>query len=425
MLYLKNMTTQSTTQKETSETLETALTTQPIGPYVSTCVGNALQEGLILLGQQGGVLYDTQGSIIRKRQGTTIDNIKYLITSLTPNPLNTPWYPCLNASSPPGYCKFSNNISEFSELYGPLYSYGFNKMYPLDMGAKTIKEQLEIYIATHTENCANITSLLDIPEFAGYNITAEEPKAEIIFGSRDVSVILKYPIKMHIKENTISKTVPYSAKINVRFAKIYNAVDDMITKDNKYLEYELIDDTTYGFFIDQNGTSHSSDFRELIGAELTKANNIITIKDTLSIIDSQPYIFQFAIQNRAPVLDYINESLVIDQGQQPTISPTATDPDEDPIAYNIQGLNQLSVGLNTIKVSASDPQFTDYQNIEILVCSINNTGKNQKCDDECGASSNCNNLPIGLTNNCNTNTNKTYICNNRCLYVDSTINCTI
>jgi hypothetical protein len=42
-------------------------------------------------------------------------------------------------------------------------------------------------------------------------------------------------------------------------------------------------------------------------------SDILVIEDNKSIIDGRPYRFQFAIENRKPVLDFIDESVSYDK----------------------------------------------------------------------------------------------------------------
>jgi hypothetical protein len=63
-----------------------------------------------------------------------------------------------------------------------------------------------------------------------------------------------------------------------------------------------------------------------------KYDDIVVIKDEKSMINGKPFVFAFAVQNRYPALEYIDESssiLTADVGGTIHIEPIAYDPDED------------------------------------------------------------------------------------------------
>jgi len=420
-------------KERVEETFENALASQSIKQYVTSCLENALQDGLIILGNQGGFLFIDQGSIIPRTLVKTAqlnqENITYLIR---PVPLQPPWYPCFTPENPPGYCNFTNNLTRFPKLYS--YSFGTSKLPFLTkkQGAFSIQAQLEQYVSSYTKRCINIQSLIALPELAGYNISEGNISANVSFGANDVSAIIDYPVSISSGNKKISKVISYGAKINIRFLKIYESVNDMIQKDNNYLEYALVEDTLLGFFL-----GNPLKFRELYGATITKIqipnntyDNIIIINDSLSKIKGEPYAFKFAIQNRIPVLDYI-EKKILDENSQLTIYPKASDPDEDPVSITYTGwraesfpsliVTSSDIGYHLTTVHASDAQLEDYQDVEILVCSLNNIGRDGKCDAECGADSKCNSIAIGgLIGEC-TNVGKDYLedkCNENCQLID-------
>ncbi|MBR9691279.1 hypothetical protein GOV06_00675 [Candidatus Woesearchaeota archaeon] len=436
MYYLMGIVTQTTTQSNIQETFENALSSQSLTNYITACLENSLQEGLLLLGKQGGFLYQDQGSIISRSSVDTIDieqdAVSYLIIG---TPMHPPWYPCYTYTNPPNsyYCNFSNNISRYDKLYS--HFYGINN---LPKGINSIQKQLEAYISSYVKECASPSSLIQIPELAGYTITSENITSNVNFGINDVSVILDYPFKLQLENRQTSKTVSYGAKINVRFNRIYAAVNDIIQKDNNYLDYRLVQDTENGLFIDQNKTTHLLKFRQLFGAELTKTsvdiyNDLVVIKDPLSKIKGQPYVFQFAVQNRNPALDYIEE-IVIDANNQLTISPSAADPDEDPIRISYEGwryndfpslfVDEFDIGQHKTTVKASDSILIDYQELEIQIC---HPGTNvgilpDICIEKCGASLQCNNQQLSsVLATCTINPYLNDLCNDICQLITANI----
>ncbi|MBW2996139.1 hypothetical protein KY332_02430 [Candidatus Woesearchaeota archaeon] len=429
MYYLINITTQAKTQTAVEKALQTALNTQPISGYITACVENALEDGLALLGKQGGYIYQDQGSIIPKNLiQKTQDNIAYLIK---PTPVPAPQYPCTED------CEFTNNIQKFPDLFSQRYGRNTLPYLLKKDGDLSIQEQLEAYISNYVKDCANISALKTIPDLAGYNITTGTPSSEITFGINDVSVITNFPTTIQIQDNDLTKINQYGAKIKIRFKKIYNALNQIIELDNSYLDFDLTYNPQSGFFTDQKGNTITLEFRELIGANITKTrlqenihNFIITIKDPFYQIRNQPYIFQFAVQNRPPALDYIPSILVTDTGQQFSLSPSAKDPDEDPVAFFYDGwrksylpaftIDSTDLGYKIFKVTASDAQSQDYQEVRVLVCKASGVIDANICITDCGAELRCNNKERGsLFNTCShAKDHLQDMCNENCQQAD-------
>ena len=320
---------------------ETAIEPKPLDPYISQCLENTLYQGLILLGKQGGVLYKDQGSIIirtekRKPLKFGEDEVAYLI----------------KRHSTPSETSYGKNLLLFLTK---------------NQGSLSIQEQLEKYISINTEKCVNFPELKKLPELAAYEITEGSFNSEIIFGANDVTTKLNIPADIKINEKQTSKTLSYTTKANVRFRRIYDAIKQTIQKDNTNLDYSI-----------------AGQFNELLDAEITKQellyDDIFIITDSQSTIKGNPFLFQFAVENRYPVLNMQN--IEADEGDTLIVSPNAKDPDEDEITYTYESgwrssefqqqtpsfeLGDSDTGTHNVKITASDGQLQDSQEIEIHI----------------------------------------------------------
>jgi hypothetical protein len=351
-------------RKDTETSIKNTLASAAVNQYITSCVEDALQDGLVLLGEQGGYLYIDQGSVIPRVATISAGNTTYLIR---PMPMSAPWYPCKNPNDPPGpgFCNFSNNVTAFPDLFS--MAYGIKNLPSLERNVpSSIKNQLEKYISNHTKNCTK-SYLSSLPEFSAYSIIDEDIQVDVIFGENDVSAIASYPITININNNQISERKEYGARIKNRFKKIYYAVNEIIEKDNQYLDFSIVETVNSAYFM-----GFPLKFRELFDATITKeplASNIyddlVAIKDPFSKIRGIDYVFKFAIQNRIPALDYIKSA---------SDNAKAADPDEDTIMYSISGdgvsIDQYTGQITgsasgTFTVHASDGQLEDYQEVEI------------------------------------------------------------
>lgn len=412
LFYVMKSTTEKIAQDSAQDALTKLLEKIPLESYVTLCLDRSLKQALTIIGKQGGYIYKNQPGSIIPFDVDTINyqgnKISYLIE---PTPARPPWYPCFTQDDPPVYCAFINDIGDFNK-----YIFGTSKLPFLykSQGLYSIQRQLESYVSTQTKICTNFTGLMEKEEFEFYNITEGNISAEIFFHEFDTSIILEYPLIIQIPNNPAeTKLLEFKSTAKVRFRKVYDAVKEIIQKDNNFLDFNIIKDTELGFYKEEE-----LKFSALIpDAHIQKKiintfDDVIIINDSLSGTNGDNYIFQFARKNRYPVLDYINISIV-EEDKAITINPKAKDPDEDLLSFNLSGNTAnkfkfigndtykytppsptegapLPVGYYPFNLSASDSQLLDYQIVEILVCNLDlSIGQDQKCDKRCGADSKC------------------------------------
>jgi chitodextrinase len=94
-------------------------------------------------------------------------------------------------------------------------------------------------------------------------------------------------------------------------------------------------------------------------------------------IDSENIAITVDNINRPPVLDPISD-ITVSEGATITLSPTATDPDGDALAYTYSGwmtsnsytTNSNDSGTHTVTVTVSDGTLTDSQNVMITILDV-------------------------------------------------------
>ena len=110
---------------------------------------------------------------------------------------------------------------------------------------------------------------------------------------------------------------------------------------NDSSDYDMLAENQYGFnisFYNNNCT---------ICTDKGAFDDVVRIEDSLATIDGKPYIFQTAIKNRLPVLDYIHEAgpgstydIKIMQNDSLKLTPQGYDPDDASIKYYYAGWRQ-------------------------------------------------------------------------------------
>jgi hypothetical protein len=342
--YLAGLQTKLNSEAKIEKLAADILQSRSVSYYTSICLQNTLENGLKLIGLQGGYIYkDQPGSIVDFDVAFSDYNDKKAAVLIDSSERLPPSNPCYTADNAPAYCRFVYNITIFPELRS--YSYGITRLPSLYKTATkySIQSQIENYINIHVFECTNFSYLRGMPELRGYDIQEEQPKSNVNFEENSVTVDMDYPIQFSARGiPPITQLLKFNAEANVRFRKIYDAVNDIITKENYFLEYIIINDTLNGIFEDKELKFNLiKDNAELRIYKVSPDTDIIVLNDSASRINDENFIFQFARNNRNPVLDFISNehnSNEIDaavlEGKGIEIKPAARDPDEDIVHYS-------------------------------------------------------------------------------------------
>lgn len=334
---------------------------------ITSCLRQTTEEGLVLLGKQGGQIFESQG-------GLTPDNLQETSTITPPiGNVGTFFY-----STPPEYPfpTFPFRGETTFEGY-----YGVNNLPPLNpsQGQTSVKENLEHYINTKLPECTNFS------QFDLYEITEGQPSATLNYAQniqqleteQALTIELTWNIKAKNLDGNVAQFEKFSTRLPVRLGTMYYTAKEYADADVTDITYEP--KTKLPFVVETKTTQKGSD---------------IIITDTTSTVQGIPYSFTIKRQNRAPALWFIENvdtiyvppsgstTLRINgnqlSAQQPcetftTIQLKANDPDNDTTTFSINDAQAIEISANdipqkTIKIYAHDPQKSaDYQEITLTV----------------------------------------------------------
>ena len=265
---------------------------------------------------------------------------------------------------------------------------------------ESVQEYLSQYITENLKKCINFQSILT----PGYNVTEGNFSVGVLVGDENVFVYLNYPINVMLKgKPPITKYLEFNHISKVRLKKLHELALHLagfrmggIRKpeadaDNIFFDIENDDPSDCS-----NVTSIGTMLRTIWNASCVKGGikvtrlrdyclnhpncnftspylrhfnytDLIILNDAKYTVNGMPYLFVFAVENRKPALDYIDDSvssetfyfdyIFLGTGQGPNaiygsssgeynifssngylqIFPFGLDPDEDYLIYNYSG----------------------------------------------------------------------------------------
>ena len=378
-------------ETEANRIVDAILATTPINYYVTLCLEEATKSALNVSGMHGGLIDLGQQNFINFK-----DNPVQYYLYFKPDYYdygysygNSYQYPC-NTNMPnynvtPAYCAFLNNLTKFTNLtYTTLgvssppmlcretgreisvctegMSSYFNvtvQGWPLPTsyintrfyGNGSIEEQIGELIANETANCSqgilNI-SASNLTAFKKFNITVGNINISTVFGFNGVEVSADYPLLIKIQDfEPVIRILKFRYFSPVRYKYVYLLARWIAEQERKELDFNITKDWARNHAYALPGFS--------VTTERTSTNNatIVTITDNdpLHFLRAGPFVFNFAIENRPPVLDYIpeydegaytdvlkrNYDLYVVEGDTVEIHPKGYDPDGDAINYSYSG----------------------------------------------------------------------------------------
>lgn len=363
--------------------------------YTTNCIDTSLNKGLKLMGQQGGFVNETFLRSLPAENYLSYGEVPIKTWIMEENERFAPQYPCPSGDRPPVFCGFTNTGQTSTNIR-------FGTLSQLNKGF--LERELEKYLEQETPKCTNFTGLLDIEELTDTIIIEQSPVADVKLTLDDVKARVKYPITLGLRgKEPVMFLLDFNTKSDVRLLRIMETIIKQTKSDSTDLNYNISNIDM--LFVD-SGDSFST---KLSGAGLgiiKRADaDIIFITDWASKIGPDYYVFRYARANRPPVLDYMHSSgndedrfdYLAEVNTPLSISPEATDPDEDSLTYNFTGWHEDAFnsnhqstpaageqGLHKLNLTVKDEHGSwDYQTIRILVCS-GGLGE-EGCDVACGA----------------------------------------
>jgi hypothetical protein len=427
MLYFfifKNRAADNISKLEASE--DVLLAKEKYNARVKQCVEESAKEGIYLIGIQGGVIYNYQAAggkqylgppnynygeyvLPLKDEKGIIQNVSYGIknsvidnyhpniplypygyTRLVSDPkIYDPSYinPFGNSPEPGPFvplCDYNGeNSPKRSKMHFACDSYDATNLYIHN----SVQEYLEAYIAAKTEECADFSIYTDIPD---NGISKGKAVVNITFSDSYVTVDVSYPINISYKDGASSILLDkHTVSIRSRLKLIHELARHLIDREVNDIFFDMIRDASTLNNCNSNtgGTvlclKNAMVVSKIVNPCLSmeqcsnggKYDDIFLISDSTSKFNNKPYIFQFAVENRAPALDLLRQAnldpglgfdYIVYLGNNLTIDPTGYDPDEE--GHNSRGFMSSVYTYSLWKESYNDV----YKKID---CNLNAANK--------------------------------------------------
>ena len=381
-------TTDMQTQAETI--LRQALSTSPIDYYVTTCIEQVTDEALFYIGMQGGNIYEYQNGtfpfnsarlgqdFLQMNYEGQIFNVSYGLIAHNDTlclDLPPPAYPynktrmdnvlstyLLRVLS--GTCADStlingafgrNQLQKLCDAQGP-NAYNVTNMsvftcmrgtYDAAVYNLSIQEQMQDYIGLMIKECVDFEVFRNL---SNRNITVlNDPAATVVFARQGgFNVNVTYPFMVSVNGGepiTIRQTFQIFSP--VRLNEVYRLAHTIITQDAQRIYYNKTTDfneTRDDLPVDLSGV----DLRIIENPCFTrcsfgKNDDVLQLIDYGSLVKNKPFVFQFAMENRRPALDYIQTTqsdmfdIVTSENRTIFFDPKGYDPDENQVNYTYLG----------------------------------------------------------------------------------------
>ena len=392
---------------------------QVIKNYAGSCFDLSLESSLIELGLQGGFFLQKQkGSTITWEQATIefmdsetriVSNVSYLLVrkgyDIYPENLPTNPYPCgscmgTGIGTEPNYCGYD-------AAKGYTCTFGKKLLPPLKEGPFSLERQLQNKVENATKECLELNTLQALMG-ESFSATIEQITVNLSINDMSVDAVAIMPVFVFTPsgQSALNSTFELAASKSTRLKTIYEA---MTNPETGVLEQDYLN-VSYDIFIDGNKdlARYSPPLSLKVYRNAKESDDVIILYDEIFPLRGKPYIFQFARQNRPPVLNYFDVSsteyhLTGQEGGTLTITPSATDPDEDKITYEYKAwkgeyeeepgrisiitkniwkesamysatnkdanilLKEYDAGKHMTKLVATDGQLMDWQQINISI----------------------------------------------------------
>jgi len=303
--------------------------------FVEDCLTDSLEEGLVLIGEQGRLWSTDPGSsAIHFLDGFTgitfLTNYSVYYAITYREELEYPnSYPCEdNRDESPAFCKYEYpNPATFGDKG--------------NIGADNIESDLKSYMINQSSECVSEFLLSNL------SISSQIEEEEIVISKLEIetdgiSIDVQYPLELVVEDEVYFHLVDFSffypsPKLNDMLSK---AVSDPLNREVGNVTFDITNQTVL--------ETLSEVYRDLD----TEVQNFSVDADTViryefeagDILKSKPYMFQFAIENRPPALDYAskfacsNYDYLVLSGDDTelgeiNIAPNALDPDDDIVTY--------------------------------------------------------------------------------------------
>ena len=262
--------------------------------YIEDCLIDSLEEGLILIGKQGRLWEGQEGGKIAFQEGyngLTVglgeSNMLYYGINYEKEIVYPESYPCkTEKEDSPDFCSYS---------YPDKGAFGSKEKLSLN----AIESDLLGHLKSKTISCVGefLESNLSISK----DLLEGDPIINLNFESEGISVRVEYPIELTVLDETLFHLTEFNFFYT---SSIRSFISSAVTGPIKK-EYE---DVSYTYKKDD--LEHSEIYKQLSPTfekfNLSDGDTVYRFHlDDGVILKEQDYLFQFAIKNRPPALDYI------------------------------------------------------------------------------------------------------------------------
>ncbi|MBN1376921.1 hypothetical protein JW949_01155 [Candidatus Woesearchaeota archaeon] len=213
----------------------------------------------------------------------------------------------------------------------------------------SIQEQIAFAIENMTQEC------VDFEFFEGVtstNITVEDkPEVTVMYGENNINVKVSYPFKVSIKNHEpVTKMVDFEISPKIPLKEIYNCAFYLAEKDVTNHDFDYMQD--YILYCNPS-LFEVNKIDNVYPEDSFPSDDIVQVIYKGTSILGKPIIFQFALKNRNPALDYIVNSgyynatynfwydVIASEGSSLTLAPEGYDPDDSPVVfYDYSGWKQ-------------------------------------------------------------------------------------
>jgi hypothetical protein len=336
MLFIVSATLRTSQLSTASEdVITTVFEKEGLRFYVESCLLDGLESGLRKIGTQGRLwLDDDEGGTLAFSEGingiTITDDgeeipVYYAIIKTSDMYENS--YPCVDQKQDtPSFCTY-----RYEDL-GQRAAFGKTKL----VGSQ-IERDLEGYLKKKTTDC--VTELISQDLSITSSIRQDELEIGVDLESQGFVVHARYPLELHVDSSTYFHLTDFDFFYPSEFRSFLRSALSTPLRN----EAQKVD---YAFSIDElEATDTYRDLSAEFSERVHGADRVIeySLAAPKILQSGDPYIFRFAIQNRAPALDYLDnvacttfDYLVIpgdDSMGILEILAEAHDPDGDDIDY--------------------------------------------------------------------------------------------
>jgi len=203
-----------------------------------------------------------------------------------------------------------------------------------EMKGKSFQDELGKAVSSKLRNCVNISYLASS---FGYNISDADPSVKIAYLPSSTKFIAEYPLTIRLRGGKpVTQVYSFEKSLPVRLMKIYNLAFYLTKQDSRELFFDR-SKTNYEYCTDFFRPEFCWDSSIDVNREQLDYDYVVRITDYNSLIGGEPYFFQYLVENRIPVLNWIESPITRLENDTVELKPEGKDPDLENVGYVFKG----------------------------------------------------------------------------------------